>query len=134
MELTKGLLALIAAIGLEIAGPGLIRDLIGRLIIKLSVSPEHGALPAVLHMINLRSMHIAVTVVLLYALIRFIEAWGLWHMRRWASWLGCIGTAVYLPIDAYALYRHPGWEAITVLSINCLITGYLMHDIVRRKA
>ena len=58
--------------------------------------------------INPDAVHIAAAVVLVYGLLPW-EAWGLWRDKAWASWLGCLAAAVYLPFDLYALYHHPGW-------------------------
>jgi uncharacterized membrane protein (DUF2068 family) len=33
---------------------------------------------------------------LCYALLRFIEAYGLWHGRPWAEWLAVISSGIYL--------------------------------------
>src|SRR5262245_24506344 len=39
----------------------------------------------------------------LYSMIRFIEAYGLWHERTWAEWLGVVSGGLYLPIEIYEL-------------------------------
>ena len=53
--------------------------------------------------------------------------------KAWASWLGCIAATLYLPLDLYALWRHPGWPAIAVLAINLLVVWVLARDIRRRR-
>ena len=50
--------------------------------------------------------------------MRLLEAWGLWRARAWASWLGCIGSAAYLPLEVDALYRHPGWPTAALLVVQ----------------
>ena len=45
----------------------------------------------------------------IYALVRFIEAFGLWGERRWAEWFGAMSGGIYLPLEIYTLWeRSPG--------------------------
>ncbi|RNC68048.1 MAG: DUF2127 domain-containing protein [Desulfuromonadales bacterium] len=39
-----------------------------------------------------------------YAILRFVEAWGLWRARPWAEWLGIVCGGIYLPIEIYELF------------------------------
>ena len=129
----KGLLALIAAASLEVLGPQPLRQLISSLIARFNLDPDHGTLPSLLNAINPGAVHLAVAVVTLYAIWRLVEAWGLWRAKAWASWLGCVGTAAYLPLDLYALYHHPGWHTWTVLAINLAVVAILARDLFKRR-
>ena len=129
----KGLLALIAAASLEVLGPQPLRNLIASLIARFNLDPDHGTLPSLLNAISPGAVHLAVAVVTLYALWRLVEAWGLWRARAWASWLGCVGTAAYLPLDLYALYHHPGWHTWSVLAINLAVVAILTRDLFKRR-
>lgn len=130
----KGLLALIAAASLEVLGPQPLRHFISALIARFNLNPVHGTLPSLLDAINPGAVHLAVAVVSLYAVWRLIEAWGLWRAKAWASWLGCVGTAAYLPLDVYALYRHHGWHTWAVLVLNLIVVAVLARDLVKRRA
>lgn len=132
-ELAKGLLALVAAASLELFGPESIRRVIHVLIARFNLDPAHGPLPTLLQAVSPGAVHLAVVVVMLYAVLRIAEAWGLWRAKAWASWLGCIGTAVYLPLDGYALYHHPGWHTWAVLIVNLLVVAILARDLLRRR-
>ncbi len=132
-ELAKGLLALIAGASLEVMGPDPIRRFIHELIARFNLDPDHGTLPSLLKAINPEAVHLAVAVVAIYAIWRLVEAWGLWRAKAWASWLGCVGTAVYLPFDMYALARHPGWHTGAVVIINLLVVAILGRDLLRRR-
>ena len=74
-------------------------------------------------------MHLAAAVVFAYGVLRLLEAWGLWRAKAWASWLGCISAAIYLPLDVYALYRHPGWTSWAVLAVNLIVVAVLARDL-----
>ncbi len=41
-----------------------------------------------------------------YALVRFIESWGLWHRRVWAEWFALLSGMLYLPWEIAALVEH----------------------------
>jgi uncharacterized membrane protein (DUF2068 family) len=129
----KGLLALVAAASLEVLGPQPLRNLIAALIAKFNLDPAHGTLPSLLDAINPGAVHLAVAVVSLYAVWRLVEAWGLWRAKAWASWLGCVGTAAYLPLDLYALYHHHGWHTWAVLLVNLLVVAVLARDLHKRR-
>lgn len=45
-----------------------------------------------------------VGVILTYAIIRLIEAYGLYRDRTWAYWLSLVGYAIFLPIELYFLF------------------------------
>jgi uncharacterized membrane protein (DUF2068 family) len=129
----KGFLALIAAASLEVLGPQPLRNVISGLIARFNLDPDHGTLPSLLNAISPGAVHLAVAVVTLYAIWRLVEAWGLWRAKAWASWLGCVGTAAYLPLDLYALYHHPGWHTWAVLAINLAVVAILARDLFKRR-
>jgi len=62
---------------------------------------------------------------LAYALIRFVEAAGLWLEKEWAEWLALVTGAVYTPIFAYEFIRHPTGFRLLALVLNLLIVAYL---------
>ena len=130
----KGLLALVAAVSLEVMGPQPLRDFVQGLITKFNLNPDSGPLPTLVHAINPTAVHLVAIVLLVYAFWRLLEAWGLWRAKAWASWLGCIGSAAYLPLDVYALYHHPGWHTWALLVVNLVIVWVLWRDIRRRRS
>jgi uncharacterized membrane protein (DUF2068 family) len=62
-----------------------------------------------------------------YALVRFIEAYGLWQRRVWAEWFALLATSLYLPVEVYELMEHRTPTAAVVLLINTLIVLYLLY-------
>lgn len=72
---------------------------------------------------------------LAYAVIRIVEAVGLWHDRPWAQWFGALSGGIYLPLEVRLLIRHPTMLHLFVFSCNLLIVGYLVWRIgLRRRA
>ncbi|HEY0332909.1 MAG TPA: DUF2127 domain-containing protein [Stenotrophomonas sp.] len=132
-EAAKGLLAVLAATGLEILGPLPLRGAVSALIRRFNLDPEHGALPSLLTMISPNAVHLAAAGIFAYGLLHLVEAWGLWRAKAWASWLGCLTAALYLPFDVFAILRHPGWASWSVLIVNLLVVAVLTRDLVRRR-
>ena len=133
IEALKGLLALSAASGLELIGPVPLKRWAEAAIHHFQLDPRHGAMAWLANAINPDSVHLAATAVATYAVLHLIEAWGLWRDKAWASLLGCLAAAVYLPFDVYALVRHPGWIAVAVLAINVLVVWVLARDLHKRR-
>ena len=132
-EAAKGVLALMAASGLEILGPAPLQRWLHELINRFQLDPGHGASAGLTQASNPEGVHTPPRVVLAYGLLRMLEAWGLWRVKAWASWLGCISAAIYLPLDVYALFHHPGWLSSIVLVVNLIVVAVLARDLVNRR-
>ena len=62
---------------------------------------------------------------LLYALARFVEAYGLWYQRRWAQWFALVTGALYLPIESYELLQGVSAIKTIVFLVNAAIVVLL---------
>jgi uncharacterized membrane protein (DUF2068 family) len=60
-----------------------------------------------------------------YAVVRGVEAYGLWRARAWAEWFAILSGAVYLPIEIYELIHHATAPKAVVLLGNVGIVGYV---------
>jgi uncharacterized membrane protein (DUF2068 family) len=60
-----------------------------------------------------------------YAVIRLVEAYGLWHMKVWAEWFAIIAGSVYLPVEVYEVFQRLTWTRAGVLLVNLFIVAYL---------
>lgn len=132
-EAFKGALALVSASGLALLGPEPIRRFIIELTWRLHLHPERGPIAHVLDAISRNTVHLTALILLGYAALRFVEAWGLWKVRAWASWLGVVSAALYLPLDVGAIFRHPGWLSVAVLVVNLVVVYALVRDLLRRR-
>lgn len=63
---------------------------------------------------------------IVYAAIRYIEAWGLWNRRVWAEWFALLSGAMYLPWEAIKLAEHPNYFHVAVIAVNLLIVLYML--------
>lgn len=134
VEGSKGLLALLGAGGLELIGPVPLQQGLQALIRRFQFDPAHGGVADMLRAINPHSLHLAALAIAAYGLLHVIEAWGLWRARAWASWLGCVSAAIYLPFEVHALVKHPGWLEVLILAINLLVVWVLARDLRRRHS
>jgi uncharacterized membrane protein (DUF2068 family) len=133
VEGVKGALALLAASGLELHGPAPLQRWIHALIAHFQLDPTHGAMAWLARAINPGAVHLAAAVAALYGIVHLIEGWGLWRAKAWASWLGCIAAALYLPFDIYALLTHRHWLEAVVVAINLLVVWVLARDLMVRR-
>jgi uncharacterized membrane protein (DUF2068 family) len=72
-------------------------------------------------------------VAFLDAIVRGVEAVGLWFDRNWAKWLGVVTAALYLPIEIYELFRHVNWLKIAAFVANIVIVVYLSNSLYASK-
>lgn len=71
---------------------------------------------------------------LTYALVRFIEAFGLWRERRWAEWFGALSGSIYLPLEAFKLGEQITWPRATILLTNLIVVAYLIYVLLRASS
>jgi uncharacterized membrane protein (DUF2068 family) len=69
-----------------------------------------------------------------YSLLRFAEAYGLWHARPWGAWLGAVSGLLYVPFELRHLTQRPSWMGAAVLVFNLAIVAFLAWQLVRRRA
>lgn len=61
----------------------------------------------------------------LYAILRFVEAVGLWHARRWAEWFGVATGLLYVPFEVLSFIRRPSIEAVLALTVSLGVVLFL---------
>ncbi len=132
-EAAKGVAALLSAGGLGWLGAPALQRTVETLALRLGMPLDGARLAWLERMLDPHTLHLAMAILALYASLRFVEAWGLWRMRAWASWLGCIGAAIYLPFEIRELIRSPGWLPATVFAVNLAIVWILARDLLRRR-
>jgi uncharacterized membrane protein (DUF2068 family) len=70
---------------------------------------------------------------LLYSLVRFVEAYGLWNQMQWAEWFGLLSGALYIPLEIFEAAREVTWPRITVLLVNLCVVGYLADALLKSR-
>ena len=66
---------------------------------------------------------------LLYSVVRFVEAFGLWRRKRWAAWFGVLSGGIYVPMELYEMAHGYSWVKLTVLAVNLAIVAYLVYTL-----
>jgi uncharacterized membrane protein (DUF2068 family) len=69
---------------------------------------------------------------LLYASLRFAEAYGLWRSKAWAEWLAAISGAIYVPFEVVELLKKVTALRMASLAVNLLVVGYMLTLLRRR--
>ena len=67
-----------------------------------------------------------------YATVRLVEAYGLWRLRPWAEWLALVSGGLYLPVEAYELWRRATVTRAALLAANVLVVALLVYVRFRR--
>jgi len=130
-ELTKGMIVLLAACGIVLVmhrmDPWDIADGLLRL---LHISPDHHFAQVFLDWADSLTDAKLWTVAAgagAYSLLRFAEAYGLWHAKAWAEWIALISGTLYLPFEIYKLIHRQSIFHIAVLLINLAVVLYMIY-------
>jgi uncharacterized membrane protein (DUF2068 family) len=70
---------------------------------------------------------------LLYAVARFVEAYGLLYGRQWAEWLGLLTGGIYVPLELFEIARGVTWPKVVLLIVNTGVVGYLSFVIYQAR-
>jgi uncharacterized membrane protein (DUF2068 family) len=132
-EAGKGLLAWMAASGLALIGPEPLQHWVNLLIARFQLDPDRGAMAWLAQSIRPGTVHLAAAIVATYGALHVLEGWGLWRAKAWASWLGCVTAALYLPFDIYAFALHRHWMEAVVVAVNLIVVWVLARDLLKRK-
>lgn len=133
LEATKGILVVALAIAI-IAVRGRIEDYTEDLLYHLHIDFDHRFAHILLEAASKLTGTRILTVALIssvYASLRFVEAWGLWHRCVWAEWFALVSGAIYLPWEILKVIEHATWLHIGLLSVNVAIILYMLEIRVR---
>ncbi len=137
LEAFKGVLALAALIGLLDLLHEDARALAMAWIGRFGLNPEGHYSSIVLHYAELlpnTDVTLLIQLGMAYALIRFVEAYGLWFDKVWGEYLGALSGAIYVPFELRHLIETPDWISAFVLLFNCLIVVYLARVLMRKRS
>jgi uncharacterized membrane protein (DUF2068 family) len=65
-----------------------------------------------------------------YSVVRFVEAYELWHAKRWAEWFATASGAIYVPFELLELYSHTGWLSLAALLLNIGVVAIMLYAVV----
>lgn len=68
-----------------------------------------------------------------YALVRFVEAFGLWHEKRWAEWFAAVSGAIYIPFEILNLFHGHLWLSLAALAVNIAVVAVMVNALCRER-
>ncbi|WP_227431113.1 DUF2127 domain-containing protein [Psychrobacter sp. I-STPA6b] len=89
----------------------------------------------VIHLAENASRHWLAGVVLIvgYASIRFLEAYGLWKDKIWAYWFSVLGYGLFIPIELYYLITGVfDWFKLAIFVLNVVIVIVVYRNMKRK--
>ncbi|MEH6464248.1 MAG: DUF2127 domain-containing protein [Shewanella psychromarinicola] len=128
LEASKGLLSLLVAMGLHIYAGQNLSTLAIELVTHLHLTPAShypGIFISAVGSVSQSSLTILALGAAAYTLVRFIEAYGLWHNMRWTQWFALLSGAIYLPFEFYEMMSHFSLLSVIVLLINLVVVMYM---------
>lgn len=130
LEASKGLISLLVGLGIHQLAGNNIQQLLESMLSHLHLNPASHLPGLFVHEARLIThanlMWIAIGAIV-YALVRFVEAFGLWHEYRWTEWFALISGGIYLPFELYEVIAHLGPLSVGTLLINLIVVGYMYH-------
>ncbi|WP_197718395.1 DUF2127 domain-containing protein [Gordonia insulae] len=64
--------------------------------------------------------------VIVYAASQFVEAGGLWFMKRWGEYFAVVVTSVFLPVEIYELTERVTVVRLLLLTVNVAAVVWLV--------
>jgi uncharacterized membrane protein (DUF2068 family) len=129
-EAIKGTLALFAAFGLLAIIPAEAREDALELVGRLHLNPGKNYPSVFVHLMENAAntqLWLIAGLVVVYALVRFLEAYGLWRSRPWAEWLAAASGAIYVPFEIYEISRGVSSIKVAALVVNITIVAYMCY-------
>jgi uncharacterized membrane protein (DUF2068 family) len=135
-EAAKGALVLVAGFGLLSLLQHDVQHFAEQLVAHLHLNPAKGYprifIDATTKVTDTRLWLFAVFA-LVYAAVRWVEAYGLWLGKRWAEWFAVASGGIYVPAEVYEIMRRVSWTKIMLLTINACIVAYMIYVLWRSK-
>ena len=131
VEFAKGIIVVLAGLGVFSMRHKDIWGVTESFLEFFHLNPHHhlhfvGVFVALMHRVSDVRLWKIATVAAVYVTLRFIEAYGLWHVRPWAEWLAFASGAIYIPFEAADLSRRPDWFRLLVIVVNVGIVLYML--------
>jgi len=136
VELAKGAIVLVAGLGLLSFVHRDVQDVVERLVHHLHLNPASRAPHIFIDLAGRITSHdlwLLAIGAAVYAAVRGVEGYGLWHDRAWAAWLGAVSGLIYVPFEVAALLRSVTALKITTLVINLIVVAVLVDALLERR-
>jgi uncharacterized membrane protein (DUF2068 family) len=129
IEFTKGIVVVLAGLGVFSMRHKDIWGVAESFLEFFHVNPLHHYVGVFIDLVyrlsDVRLWKIAL-VAAIYAILRLVEAYGLWYIRPWAEWLAIASGSIYIPFEVADLLRRPDWLRLLIIAINVGIVLYML--------
>lgn len=68
-----------------------------------------------------------------YAVLRFTEAYGLWHERTWGEWVALVSGALLMPMEIRELWGGLTWIRSAMFLGNVAVVLYMLYVILANR-
>src|ERR1035441_3391032 len=130
VEFTKGIVVVLAGLGAFSMRHKDIWGVAESFLEFFHVNPYHHYVGVFIDLVSrisdVRLWKIAL-VASIYAILGFVEAFGLWYALPGAEWMAAITGGIYIPFEAADLIRRVTWFRLLVLVINSAIVLYMLY-------
>lgn len=136
VEAAKGITVLLVGFGLLSLIHRNIQQYAERLIPHLHLNPANGYPRVFLDLagqITDARLWLLAGAAVVYAVVRFIEAYGLWYERRWAEWFAALSGGIYIPFEIHSAWDHTSMLALGALLINLAVVAIMAAELIHRK-
>jgi uncharacterized membrane protein (DUF2068 family) len=137
LEVAKGLIVLAAGMSILLIVHRDTGDVADWCLRVLHISPDHHFAQVFLNWADTLTEEklLAVAgVAAVYAILRFIEAYGLWNAKAWAEWIALVSGGLYLPFEVYKLFHHVSLFHAGVLIVNVAVVVYMAFLLITGRA
>jgi uncharacterized membrane protein (DUF2068 family) len=130
-EAFKGVLALLFTMGVIDLRHHNVRRLAEELIGLFHMRPDGHYSSLLLHYADVlprTNLQTMIMLVVVYAMLRWAEAFGLWYDRTWAEWLAALSGTIYIPFELHHCVARP-----TLISGGLLVTNVVIVIFMARQ-
>ncbi|WPC72416.1 DUF2127 domain-containing protein [Vibrio porteresiae] len=128
LEACKGVLSLLVGLGLHVLAGKNLEHVAVSLVHHAHLNPASHYPSIFIHAMTQVSdgkIKLLAFGALVYALIRFVEAYGLWKALVWTEWFALVSGAIYLPFELYEMVTKPSLLGVGVFVINIVVVAYM---------
>ncbi|MDB6075922.1 MAG: uncharacterized protein JWO89_3562 [Verrucomicrobiaceae bacterium] len=136
-EAAKAALVLLAGMGLLTLIHKDVQEVAERLVEHFHMNPAHHYPQVFIEAaskVTDANLWMMAGLALVYAIVRLVEAYGLWWNRRWAEWFAMVSGGLYIPVEIYEVVHHVTWIKIMVLVVNTGIVLYMGYELRRSRS
>lgn len=136
LEASKGIISLLVGLGIHALAGDNIQQMLESVLAHLHLNPA-SHFPAIFlkeaALLTPSNLTLIAAGALIYAMVRLIEAYGLWRGLVWTEWFALLSGGIYLPFEMYELLVNRSLLTIAVLAVNVAIVWYMYSLLVRKK-